>query len=187
MKRVIAITGGIGAGKSVVSRVLAAMGFPVYDTDSAARSLMDADEDMRRRIAAEVTPSALNPDGSLNRPALAAVVFANPSALLKLNEIVHGAVRADFMRWVDSRSQEILFVETAILYESGFDALVGEVWEVTAPDALRIERVIKRSGLTANEIQRRIDAQAACARPGHRLIVNDNVRPVIPQILNLLS
>lgn len=187
MKRIIAITGGIGAGKSVVSHLLRAMGFPVYDTDSSARSLMDSDDSMRRRIAAEVTPDALNPDGSLNRASLAAVVFADPDKLLLLNGIVHGAVRRDFLDWVDSRNGGILFVETAILYESGFDALVGEVWEVCAPNELRIARVMKRSGLTADEIQRRIDAQASCPRVSHRIIVNDGLHPVIPQILTLLS
>ncbi len=187
MKRLIAITGGIGAGKSVVSHALRVMGYPVYDTDSAARRLMDADRAMRRRIAAEITSDALNPDGSLNRPALAAVVFANPEKLLRLNEIVHGAVRSDFLAWVEATPCQVLFVETAILYESRFDALVGEVWEVSAPDALRIERVKKRSGLTADEIRRRIDAQCAESRPSHRVIVNDDLTPVIPQILTLLS
>lgn len=187
MKRIVAVTGGIGAGKSVVCHALTALGFPVYDTDRAARRLMDAGADIKRAIAETVTPDAIAPDGSINRPALAAVVFADTEKLGRLNRIVHGAVRSDFTNWANSLNCQTLFVETAILYESGFDALVDEVWEVTAPEQVRIERVERRSGLSAGEIKRRIDAQSKAPRPDHRIILNDGVTPLIPQILNLLS
>ncbi len=186
--QVIAITGGIGSGKSVVSRVVASMGFPVYDCDSRARRLQDSDPEMRRRIAEEVTPEALNPDGTLNRPALGQCVFANPDKLLRLNEIVHGAVAADLRAEIARCRGPLFFVETAILYESGFDRMVDAIWEVTAPEELRISRVMARNGLTVAEVKARIDVQRpAGANPSHYLIINDGETPVLPQILYELT
>ncbi len=186
--QVIAITGGIGSGKSVVSRVVASMGFPVYDCDSRARRLQDSDPEMRRRIAEEVTPEALNPDGTLNRAALGQCVFANPDKLLRLNEIVHGAVAADLRAEIARFRGPLFFVETAILYESGFDRLVDAIWEVTAPEELRISRVMARNGLSAAEVKARIDAQRpAGVNPSHYLIINDGETPVLPQILYELT
>lgn len=187
MKRIVAITGGIGAGKSVVCHALQTLGYPVYDSDAEARQLMDSDAAMRRRIALEVTPDALNADGSLCRPALAACVFADPAKLQRLNAIVHGAVRAHCTGWAARQKCATVFIETAILYESGFDSLVTEIWEVTAPTELRISRVMRRNGLDREAIVRRIEAQSAESRPSHRLIVNDGVTPMLPQIMRLLK
>lgn len=186
--QIIAITGGIGSGKSVVSRVVASMGFPVYDCDSRARRLQDSDPQMRRRIAEEITPEALNPDGSLNRAALGRCVFADPDKLLRLNQIVHGAVAADLRAEIARSKSPLFFVETAILYESGFDSMVDAIWEVSAPEELRISRVMARNGLSAAEVKARIDAQRPSgANPSHYLIINDGETPVLPQILYELT
>lgn len=187
MKRVVAVTGGIGAGKSVVCHALTALGFPVYDTDRSARRLMDQSAGIKGEIARTICAEAICADGSINRKVLAAAVFADSDKLKLLNGLVHGAVRSDFLLWVDSQKADIMFVETAILYESGFDALAGEIWEVAAPDDVRIRRVIRRSGLSDAEIKERMAAQACCQHPDHRIIVNDDTTPLIPQILNLLS
>jgi len=187
MKRIVAITGGIGAGKSVVCHVLKALGFHIYDCDTEARLLMDSDAAMRRRIADEVTCDALNPDGTLCRPKLAECVFTDPAKLRTLNSIVHGAVRRHFAKWAEAQAGNVIFVETAILYESGFDASVTEIWEVTAPREVRIARVEKRNGLDRAAIVQRIDAQNRERHAGHRIIVNDGLRPVIPQIMQLLE
>lgn len=188
MKRIIAITGGIGAGKSVVCRAVRSLGFPVYDCDSEAKRLMEVNTDIKSAIAARITPDALLPDGSLNRPAIASIVFSDPEKLKELNSIVHGAVRRDFSDWVRSNEgADILFVETAILYESGFDSLVAEIWEVSAPEETRIARVIRRSNLQRAEVERRIASQRAASRPTHRIIVNDDATPLLPQIFKLLN
>lgn len=187
MKRIVAITGGIGAGKSVVSRALRSMGYPVYDCDSEAKALMDSDAEMRREIGRRISPEALNADGTLNRRKLAEAVFGDSGKLTALNSIVHGAVRAHFLQWVERRTAPTVFVETAILYESGFDSLVGEVWEVTAPKEVRIARVCSRNGLERDAVEKRIASQSSESRPHHKLIVNDGNRPVITQILQLLG
>lgn len=187
MTRRICITGGIGAGKSVVCHALTALGWPVYDCDSEARRLMESDSDMKQRIAEEVTPDALNADGTLCRKAIADAAFANPEKLAALNSIVHGAVRRHFLAWASRQKSKFIFVETAIAYESGFNSLVDEIWEVTAPVSLRIRRVETRSKLSPTEIRQRIAAQQSAPRPNHRIIINDDLTPIIPQINKLLK
>lgn len=188
MKR-IGITGGIGSGKSVVSNLLRVMGYPVYDTDSEARRLMNTSTELKRQIV-----EAFGPDvyagGVLDRPRLASLVFGNPEQIARLNAIVHPAVRHDFDRWSRSCRADICFVESAILYESHLDHLVDEVWLVTAPEALRIERVQQRSGLTPDEVRRRIASQMSDEERGRRathLICNDGRESLIATVLSLLG
>jgi dephospho-CoA kinase len=186
--KIIAITGGIGSGKSVVSRVLRVMGYPVYDCDSRARALMDSDAEMKQRIADEISPMALCADGSLNRPALAQVVFSTPQKLARLNAIVHGAVAADCRAWAQHSKSPVVFVETAILYASRMDSLMSDVWEVTAPEELRIQRVMARNGFTREQVAERIASQKnEFSHPSHKIIVNDTSTPVVPQIISLLQ
>lgn len=191
--RTIAVTGGIGSGKSVVCRVLSVMGFTVYDCDSRAKTIMDTDARMKKRIAEEITPYALCADGSLDRKAIADVVFSDPQKLAALNAIVHGAVRADIRRSMDDASrkgEKYFFVETAILYESGLDRMVDEVWVVTAPEAVRIQRAMSRDGADYDRIKARVEAQAAAPKGAHpcvNVIVNDGVSPVLPRIQSLLA
>lgn len=188
MKHITAITGGIGAGKSVVCHALRALGYEVYDCDLEARKLMDNDEEIRRRIADEITPEAINPDGTINRARLSAYVFSDARKLHTLNSIVHGSVRRDFSRRVAAMTTRQLFVETAILYESGFDKLVDEVWEVTAPREVRIRRVMSRNAMSREEVEQRIASQNNTSdRCGHKIIVNSESDPLIPQIMQLLN
>ena len=187
-----AVCGGIGAGKSVVSRVLRAMSYEVFDCDSEAKALMDCDAHIKQRLTDEITPDAVRPDGTINRQAVSATVFADTDKLRRLNEIVHTAVKQRLADWYRRRAIKgrRLFVETALLYQSGLDRVADEVWEVTAPDELRIERVIRRNGLSADEVRARIDSQAFTpAVPHSRVsyILNDNFTPVLPQILALLG
>lgn len=185
MKKVIAVTGGIGAGKSVVCRMLRSMGYAVYDCDLEARFLMDRNAEMRRRIANEISPDAITPDGSICRPNLSKCVFSDPAKLRLLNEIVHGAVRAHLAKWIEKQKGDVVFVETAILHESGLDKMVCDVWEVTAPVPVRIERVMKRSGLSKADVEKRIAAQSS-GNSSAKVITNDGSQSVIPQIIRLL-
>ncbi|MDE6436166.1 MAG: dephospho-CoA kinase, partial [Muribaculaceae bacterium] len=89
----IAITGGIGSGKSVVSRVLRAMGYPVYDCDSQAKAIMDADAEIHRRLCSEIDAAVVT-DGVIDRKRLAEIVFNDKAKLAVLNAIVHSAVKA---------------------------------------------------------------------------------------------
>lgn len=191
--RTIAVTGGIGSGKSVVCRILSAMGYEVYDCDSEAKAIMDTDAGMKRRIAREIAAGAVGEDGRLDRKAIADVVFADARKLEALNSIVHGAVRDDISRrarGAECRGAQLFFVETAILYESGLDRMVDEVWEVTAPEEIRIRRAMRRDGSDYDRIKARVEAQEAAPKGSHPRvfrIVNDGVEPVVPQISKLLG
>lgn len=187
--KIIAITGGIGSGKSVVSRIVAAMGFDVYDCDSRAKKLMDSSRTIKDSIAEEICREAIDDDGHIDRRRLADAVFGDAVLLNKLNGLVHAAVREDFATWIGGRS--IVFVETAILYQSRLDEMVDEVWEVIAPREMRVERVMSRNGISREDVELRIDSQDRFVADRvhgcvHRL-VNDGFTPVLPRIESLLG
>jgi len=187
MSYLIAITGGIGAGKSVVCRMLTTLGYDVYDCDSRAKSLIDGDRHIKRRIAEEVCMEALSPDGKIDRRRLGSHVFNNPKSLMALNAITHAAVRADIRHWAENK--KLGFVETAIFNESGLGEMVDEVWTVEAPEEVRISRVIARNGLSREEVISRIHSQSSPLVKGmpHHMLVNDDRTSLLEQILPLLS
>ena len=189
--RIIAISGGIGSGKSVVSRIVAVMGYAVYDCDSEAKRLMDVSAEIKTAIATEIAADCIDSDGAINRPKLSGYVFNDSMLLDALNRMVHGAVREDFARWCDRHKDEaILFVETAILYQSGMDAMVDEVWKVEASRQTRISRVMSRNGLTPQQVESRIASQDSFIPPHLHLhishIDNNGTHPLLPQIQKML-
>lgn len=158
----IGITGGIGSGKSVVSRILRLRGLPVYDCDLEAKRIMDSSEEVLRalneRFGDEVCPAA----GPICRPMLARHVFGDDEVRLWLNSLVHRLVRDDVAAW--SRRMEAAgcsrcFVESAILASSGLAAMCDEIWLVTAPESERVARVASRDAADPDHIRRRIIAQ----------------------------
>lgn len=184
----IALSGGIGCGKSTVARVLKAMGYQIYDCDSKAKVLMDTSDEIKRRIKEEISAEAIV-DNAIDRAVLGNIVFNNPDALLKLNEIVHHAVRNDINCWL-SGNDWVCFIETAILYQSHIDCMVDEVWDVQAPMDIRIKRVMDRNGFTPEQVKSRIDSQQFTPERLHNnvhAINNDNTSALLPQIEALLS
>jgi len=185
----IALTGGIGSGKSVVAEMLGVLGYDVYDCDSRAKYIMDESEAIKKRIRNEICRAAVDESGVIDRKLLAEEVFGSEIKLNLLNSMVHDAVKADLMDWYVFR--DIAFVETAILYQSSLDRVVDAVWNVTASRDLRIERVMKRSGMTPRQVEDSIAAQDSyCDYEPHPHIfdiVNDGVTPVLPRVLELLS
>lgn len=190
MTKLVAIVGGIGSGKSVVARMVAAMGYDVYDCDSRAKALMDTDDSIKRSIADEVCAEAIV-GSKIDRRRLSAVVFSDLRKLERLNSIVHESVRSDLRAWVFKSRGRVAFVETAILYQSSLDKMVDEVWEVTAPEEERVRRVMLRNGMTAEEVRSRIKAQDdyVAERRHERVfaVVNDGATAVLPRVLELLS
>ena len=190
---VIGITGGMGAGKSVVSRLLATLGHVVYDADAAAKSLYDRDGMLLREVVAQFGPGILDEGGRLDRKALAEVVFHDPVALAALNALVHPAVSRDFEAWKRRQQQagrSVVFREAAILFESGSHATCDEVWAVTAPTALRVERCIQRAPVSEAEILRRMQqqwpAEKVNAEADH-VLFNDGSRALVPLVIDLAS
>lgn len=190
--KLIAITGGIGSGKSVVARMVQVMGHEVYDCDSRAKALMTDDALVRDQLVEAFGKDTYLDDGSLNRQHLSRVAFADDSALARLNGIVHPATARDMQRWAGEQAAlgaDTAFVETALLRTSGLDHLVDEVWHVTAPDDVRIDRVMARSGLTSEQVKERMAAQRIeeSVMEGEQVIINDNDTALLPQVTRLLK
>lgn len=187
MARLVAITGGIGSGKSVVAQLLHVMGYSVYDCDSRAKQLMATSASLRERLIRAFGSEVFN-GAALNREALAAKVFADKNQLAKLNSIVHPAVISDIREWADKRSNsDLFFVETALLRESGVERLADDVIVVTAPIELRIERVMRRNNASREQVEARIKAQGDFDFSDATVVVNDDVAPIIPQLISFLA
>lgn len=154
----VGITGGIGSGKSTVCRLFAERGVAVYDTDATAKRLMAEDEALKRGIVARFGAESYR-DGVLNRPYLAERVFGDDKEREALNGLVHPAVIADFERWAEEQQGEYVVLESAILFEAGLDKHLDRVVAVLAPEALRVERAMKRDGATRAQILSRMAAQ----------------------------
>jgi dephospho-CoA kinase len=155
----IAITGGIGSGKTFVSNLLKERGIPIYNSDDEAKRLMVSDEGIRRDLMALLGEDVYQGD-VLNKPLLASYLFADAGNAARINAIVHPRVRADFSRWLSEHQDvEVSGLECAILYEAGFEDTVDKVVMVYAPESLRIERAMKRDNATESQIRARIAAQ----------------------------
>lgn len=184
----IAVTGGIGSGKSYVCKLLKRRGIEVYDCDAAAKQLMRQSPDLRRQLTALIGTDAYEPtpDGQsfrLNKAAVAQFLLASQDNARAIDAIVHPAVAADFTQ---SGRQ---WMECAILFESGFDHLVDYTIVVTAPKEIRIERIMKRDDITrekAEEWMNRQWSQDEVRQRAHDEIVNDG-RPLEPQIDRIIN
>ncbi|MFE2725675.1 dephospho-CoA kinase [Kitasatospora sp. NPDC059327] len=169
----IGLTGGIGAGKSEVSRLLAAHGAVIVDSDVIAREVVAPGTDGLAAVEAEFGAGVLRPDGSLDRPALGAVVFADPERLRALNAIVHPLVRARSAELEAAAAPDAVVVhDVPLLVENGLAPLYDLVLVVDAEDAVRIDRLVRSRGMTEQEARARMAAQADRA---DRLAVADLV------------
>lgn len=156
----VAITGGIGCGKSTVCAMLAERGVAVYDSDSEAKRLMNSSPELRRSIAGAFGERAYGDDGRLDRRYMASVVFSDDAARCRLNALVHPAVMADFDRWCAEHAQdEYVVFESAILFDAGLEGGFDCTVAVVAPLALRLERTCRRDSASPEEVERRIAAQ----------------------------
>ncbi|MCG6493072.1 dephospho-CoA kinase [Kitasatospora sp. A2-31] len=169
----IGLTGGIGAGKSEVSRLLAAHGAVLVDSDVIAREVVAPGTEGLKAVAEEFGPGVLAADGSLDRPALGAVVFADPERLRALNAIVHPLVRARSAELEAAASADAVVVhDVPLLAENGLAPLYDLVVVVDAEDDVRIDRLVRLRGMAEEEARARMAAQATRAE---RLAIADVV------------
>ena len=156
--RVLGISGGIGSGKSVVSRLLCLLGIPVFDCDREAKALYDSDKQLKRALI-ERFGEGLYPEGRFASRALAQIVFEDPQARREVEQMVHPAVLRRFDQWKEEQERPLVALESAILYPSGFDKFCTDILWIDAPEEERLQRIIQRDGSTREEAMRRIDAQ----------------------------
>lgn len=154
----VGITGGIGSGKSTVCRLFEQNGIAVYDSDARAKALMAEDATLREQLVEAFGAECYNEQG-LDRAYLAGRVFGNEAELQRLNGIVHPAVKADFRRWADVQRGAYVVLESAILFESGFDAEVNTTLAVMAPMEERLRRTTERDGVDREAVRRRMEHQ----------------------------
>ncbi len=185
----IGITGGIGSGKSTVCRVFSTLGIPVFAADQEARKIMESDPEVMdkvRRIAGRDVYS----EGNLDRPGLAALIFNDSLMLEKINGIVHPVVRRSFELWLNQQDSEYVILEAAILFESGSFSNMDRIITVTAPREERIDRVVKRNGLTREQIIERMNNQTDDDYKISRsdfVIDNSDNKLIVPEILKIHS
>ncbi len=186
----IGITGGIGSGKSVVSRLLELMGVPVYISDTESKRLTHTDPVIRRELCALLGDDVFR-GGELNKPLLASYLFSDPAHAAQVNAIIHPRVKDHFRAWVEERTHlPVVGMESAILIESGFASEVDVVVMVYAPLDVRVARVLKRDDATTEQVMQRMRSQMSDEekrlQAGYE-IVNDGETPLIPQVLKLIS
>lgn len=158
MTKIIGLTGGIGSGKSTIANYFKELGVPVYIADTEARKLMEDPEIMRK--VQSVFDENIIENNSLNRKKIAELVFSAPEKLKKLNSIIHPEVKKHFLSWVKTHEQyRFVIKEAAILFESGSYKDCDKIIVVTAPETIRIERVMHRDKVTKEEVLDRIQHQ----------------------------
>ncbi|GHF41292.1 dephospho-CoA kinase [Kitasatospora xanthocidica] len=158
----IGLTGGIGAGKSEVSRLFAAHGAVIVDSDVIAREVVAPGTDGLAAVAAEFGPGVLREDGTLDRPALGAIVFADPERLKALNAIVHPLVRARSAELEAAAAPDAVVVhDVPLLAENGLASLFDLIVVVDAADEVRLDRLVRLRGMAEAEALARMDAQAS--------------------------
>lgn len=185
----IGITGGIGSGKSVVANILQQMGFPVYDSDSRAKALTQTNADIRQQLTAMFGDNLFK-DNILDKKALSQLIFSSDINLKAVNAIIHPVVVGDFATWTTRQNAAAVFLESAILMESGLYQKMDKIILVTTPEKLRIDRVMKRSQLSEKEIRQRMQMQKgeeALAEKADFVILNDEKHLLIPQVHSILQ
>jgi dephospho-CoA kinase len=179
--RVVGLTGGIGSGKSSLAAALAKLGVPVLDADRVARDCVSPGSDVLRRIIERFGPAVVLRDGGLDRGALATVVFSDAAARADLEAITHPCIRAGIAAWITEQRRrepvpDVVVVEHPLLVETGAHVDVDVVIVVEAPEHRRLERLTATRGMSVQEAERRIGAQAddrARRQVADHVIVND--------------
>ncbi|MEM0576792.1 dephospho-CoA kinase [Flavobacterium polysaccharolyticum] len=189
MTKIIGLTGGIGSGKTTVANYFKELGVPVYIADDAAKEVMQSEAilyDIRKTFGDTIFDK-----GILIREKLASIVFTNSEKLQQLNAIVHPAVAQHFKTWLSNYQQSpFIIYESAILFESGGDQKCDKIITVTAPVAIRIERVIGRDSTTKEQVLQRINSQWTDAKRIEKsdfVIENTDFNETKAQIVKILK
>lgn len=183
----VGITGGIGSGKSIVTRLFALLGVPVYNADDAAKELMNTNPVIKTKLLEQFGEETYE-NGTLNRKWLAAKVFNDAEKLQLLNRIVHPVVINEGIAWLNRQTTSMVVKEAALFFESGSYKDMDYIIGVYAPQPIRISRVIKRDNVSEQAVLDRIGKQMNEEEKMKRcdfIIYNDEQQLIIPQVLIL--
>lgn len=185
----VGITGGIGSGKSTISKIFESLGVPVFNSDAVAKNSINTDKEIIQQIIHQF--GDVYHLGKIDAEKMAQLVFNDKNALEKLNKIIHPKVRAEFKLWVKKNCNfPILIQEAAILIESGAYKNLDKIILVVAPLEERIRRVMKRDGVTEKMVRERIQTQATDQEKmeyTNYCITNDGKQLIIPQVIEVLK
>ncbi len=189
MSKIIGLTGGIGSGKTTVANYLASLGIPVYIADIEAKKILDSPE-VVERLRSEFGEDIIA-DGKADRKKLAKIVFDDSRKLEKLNSIVHPAVREHFRKWLEEHNaHDIVVKEAAILFESGTYKEVDAIIHVTAPEEIRIRRVMDRDDVSREDVLARMKNQWSDHKKSELSdfnVLNVNISDMQQQINDILK
>ncbi len=184
---VVGLTGGIGSGKTIVCKVFEKLNIPIYSADIEAKKLMNSNFEIKSKLISEFGKNVYR-NNSLNKKFLANIIFNNKKKLHFVNSVVHPIVKKHIKNWVSLQTSNYVIIENAILFESGFDKIANKIITVTAPEELKIQRVIKRDDSTYEEVKSRINNQMPDEykiKKSDFVIKNDNEQLILPQILKI--
>jgi dephospho-CoA kinase len=184
----VGLTGSIGSGKTLVTKIFRMMGVSIYHADIEARKFFLQDA-VRKLVTDQIKGDFIDENDNIIPGELAGIVFTNPQALAVLNAIVHPLVKSDLTHWLNSRINEPYAIcEAAILFETGLYKGFDKIISVDAPDELRLLRVMQRDGMSRQEILNRMQNQLSDYEKVQRadyVILNDEKHMLIPQVLEI--
>ena len=151
--KIIGITGGIGSGKSTISKFIEEAGFPVYYSDVRAKTIVNDDAELQKKIKELLGENSYDENGFYNRRYVGEIIFKDDQLRLQLNALIHPAVKINFDNWISEQKTPFIFKETALLFELKLNESCYKSILVTADDNIRIKRVMDRDGKTYREVE----------------------------------
>ena len=196
MSIIIGLTGGIGSGKSMVAKVFANLGIPVFDADAASKNIMHSNAIIKEKLIQIFGPEVYihqndqdNSNGEIiNRAYLSKIVFSDTNKLALLNSIIHPLTIQASIDWASQQSAPYVIKEAALFFESGSTLGVHKIIGVSAPKALRMLRVMKRDSCTKEDVEKRMSNQIderIKMKLCDWIIINDEQQLVLPQVIAL--
>ncbi|NPV36275.1 MAG: dephospho-CoA kinase [Bacteroidales bacterium] len=186
----VGLTGNIGSGKSLVCKIFESTGIPVFKADEAGHAALE-DQKIKDNLLTRYGSVIIQSDGSLDRRKLGGIVFSKPQELEYLSSLVHPFVEKCFNAWCDrQKDAQIVIQEAAIVFESGFAKYFDRIVLVTAPEEIRLQRVLQRDGITISEARARMGRQWPEEKKmplSDYVIINDGKFPIIPQVFKILE
>jgi dephospho-CoA kinase len=182
----VAVTGNIGSGKTTVCKIFSMLGIPVFYADQEAKKLY-GDPDILNHVTDQFGKQILTPDNTISFKALASIIFNDKEALEFINKLIHPKVYDSYKKWIQShRDKPYCIQESALVFETGSNKNFDQIILVQAPENLLSKRVMKRDGVTHEQVQARLEKQmkqSVKAEKSDFSINNDNTSLLIPQVL----
>ncbi|MDR2361232.1 MAG: dephospho-CoA kinase [Prevotellaceae bacterium] len=180
----VGLTGGIGSGKTLAGKILSTLGTPVFNADDETKKCYEHDPALRAKLTA-LLGNDIYCDGQLQRPVMAAKIFADVSLLTRVEALVHPLIMTRFFRYAAEQQAPCVVLEAAILFESGIGQQMHRTIVIQAPEAIRIQRVMARDNVDEATVRQRMKHQWSDEQRAARadfIVTNDGQQPLLPQL-----